>query len=251
MLLTLPVVAQTAAPKEVIANGGLVHALLAAPVVGEPFSAVQTHETKRTLADGTNITHKGHHSLARDAEGRSRVEVRLSNGQNGKPDEVLVFVIDPVAHILTTFVIGGPGQKVATVVKLPKTERKEAAPAKTSAEVSGRPKAVVTTEDLGSDIVQGQPVTVSRITTILPPGRSGNDAPITRTDEIWTSPDLKLVLKEQWVDPRTGERTVELDKLSRTPPDPALFRAPAGYQAKDAVETLKELQEKLSSSLQN
>ena len=250
-LLTLPVLAQTTAPKEVIANGGLLHALLAAPVVGEPFSAVQTHQTKQTLADGTNITHHGHHSLARDAEGRFRVEVRMANGQNGKPDTVMVFVMDPVAHTLTTFMTGGNGPRVATVAKVPKTERKEAAPAKTSVEVSDRPQPVVTMEDLGSDIVQGQPVTVLKVTTVIPPGRSGNDAPITKTHEIWTSPDLKLILKEQWEDPRSGERTIELDKLSRMEPDPALFRAPAGYQVKDALETLKEMQEKLNSSLQN
>jgi len=46
--------AQTAnnnAPREVIANGGLLHTLLAERVRGQPYSAVQVHKTKQTLAD--------------------------------------------------------------------------------------------------------------------------------------------------------------------------------------------------------
>ena len=77
-----------------------------------------------------------------------------------------------------------------------------------------------------------------------------NDAPITKTHEVWTSQDLKLVMKEQWNDPRMGERTQELANFSRAEPDPALFRVPAGYATKDLLQGLKELEEKLNA-LQN
>jgi hypothetical protein len=66
-----------------------------------------------------------------------------------------------------------------------------------------------------------------------------NDAPITKTREVWTSADLKLVMKEQWSDPRSGERTVELEEFSRAEPDPALFRAPQGYVVKDVAADLE------------
>jgi hypothetical protein len=36
---------------EVVATGGLMSSLMAAPVTGEPYSAMQTTETVRTLAD--------------------------------------------------------------------------------------------------------------------------------------------------------------------------------------------------------
>jgi len=243
--------AQGAGPLAVMANGGVLHSLMAAPVVGEPYSAVQTTHTKRTLADGTSITHSGHHSVARDAEGRVRVERRFSNAADGKPEVVMVFVTDPVAHTLTTFVTGGPGAKVASVRQIPKTESRPDAPVMHQVVDSTRPQSIVTTEDLGSDIVQGQSVTVSKVTTVLPIGRAGNDAPITRTREVWTSPDLKLVMKEQWEDPRSGEKTVELDNFSRAIPDPALFRAPAGYEVKSAIESLREMEQKLEQSGQN
>jgi hypothetical protein len=85
-----------------------------------------------------------------------------------------------------------------------------------------------------------------RTTTVVPAGRAGNDAPITKTHEVWTSQDLKLVMKQQTEDPRTGVTTVELEEFSRAEPDPALFRVPPGYAVKSVLQSLKELEEKLS-----
>jgi len=206
---------------------------------------------ERRLADGTRISRQGHHSVARDAEGRVRVERRMARGENGGPDVVMVFVVDPVAHTFATWVQGqNNGPKTAIIVKVPDKQSRpqpKAAPAQT-ATPTGRPPLVATTENLGTDTIDGLPVTVSRTTTIVPVGRAGNDAPITRTHEVWTSSDLKLVMKEQWDDPRSGELTVELDKFSRAEPDPALFRPPAGYVVKGLQESLKEMEEKLNDS---
>lgn len=236
------------APQQTIANGGLIHTLMAAPVTGQPYSAVQVHRTKQTLADGTNITHAGHHSVYRDSAGRVRVELRLPNPQKEQPDPVMVFVLDPVAHTMLTWSTGSKAAKAATLIRIPEQKQNAAktAPAQVKLGADSRPQPVVTTEDLGTDVLQGVPVSVTKTTTVVPAGRAGNDAPITKTQEIWTSQDLKLVMKEQWEDPRTGERTVELDRFSRAEPDPALFRAPAGYAVKDIRETLKELEEKLN-----
>jgi len=108
---------------EVVSNGSLIHTLVAAPVTGEPYSATQVHETSRTLADGTTIRHKGHHFVARDGEGRVRVEMRMEVAQNGGADTVMVFVSDPVAHTITTFMTGPKAQKVASVVKVPQGKK--------------------------------------------------------------------------------------------------------------------------------
>ena len=61
---------------------------------------------------------------------------------------------------------------------------------------------------------------------------------------------MGLVLKQVWNDPRSGERTVELKDLSRVAPDPSLFQPPAGYEVKDAGETLKELEQKLDANME-
>jgi hypothetical protein len=238
--------------QERLGTGGLISSLLAAPVVGQPYSAVQVHSTTQTLADGSTVSHRGHHLVARDAEGRVHVEVRLANGRNGGPDEVMVFVRDPVAHTLTTWVSGAEGRpKTASVFKMPAVQEQGAARVPLRSEnpsKDSRPQPIVTVADLGTQSIQGLEVSERRTTTIVPPGRSGNSAPITKTYEVWTSPDLQLVVKQQWSDPRSGERTVELENISRADPDPALFRAPPGYQVKDAVQSLKELEEKLSAT---
>ena len=56
------------------------------------------------------------------------------------------------------------------------------------------------------------------------------------------------MVKQEWNDPRSGKRTVELEKISRADPDPALFRVPSGYEVKNALQTLKELEDKLEAT---
>lgn len=236
------------ASHEVISNGSLLHTLLATPVIGEPYSAMQVHSTVRKLADGTTISHKGSHFVARDAEGRVRVELNLARGQNGEPNTVMVFVSDPTTHTVTTWLTGPKVPKVASVAKAPVQRTQQASAQPEAVGSSTRPRPVITTEDLGMQTIQGLPVTDVRTTTVVPVGRSGNDTPITKTREEWTSQDLKLVMKEQWEDPRSGERTIALESFSRAEPDPALFQPPAGYVVKTVAEGLKELEEKLNAA---
>jgi hypothetical protein len=174
--------------------------------------------------------------------------MRLANASNGQPETILVFVTDPVAHTITTWVTGPKANKVASVVKIPPEKSTTAKAAPTQIHQDNRPQPIITTEDLGTDSLQGLPVSVVKTTTIVPAGRSGNDAPITKTHEVWTSTDMKLVLKEQWEDPRTGERTVSLERLERADPDTALFHPPAGYTVKDVMQSLKDLEEKLNQT---
>lgn len=235
--------------KEVIATGGLISSLVAAPVIGQPYSAQQVHQTSQKLSDGTTVSKKGHHFVARDSQGRVHVELRMARGQNGEPDTVMVFVSDPVAHTITTWVSGPKIEnKTASVVKIPAERKQDAAVQPTATSASTRPQPVVTTEDLGTVMLEGLPVTDVKTTTIVPVGRAGNDAPITKTHEVWTSQELKLVMKQRSEDPRTGVTTVELEQFSRAEPDPGLFRAPKGYTVKNVAESLKELEEKLSAS---
>ncbi len=245
-------IAQSAATggekKEVLATGGVTSSLIAAPVIGQPYSAVVAHQQSQKLSDGTTVSKKGHHFVARDSQGRVRVEMRMAKGKNGEPDTVMVFVSDPVAHTITTWMSGPKIEnKTASVIKIP-AERKQEIAAQPRVMNDSRPQPVVTKEDLGTVMLQGLPVTDVRTTTIVPAGRSGNEAPITKTYEVWTSQDLKLVMKQQMEDPRTGVMIVELQDFSRAEPDPKLFRAPPGYTVKTALQSLKELEEKLSAA---
>ena len=235
-------------PKESISNGGVNHTIHADPVTGLPFSAEQVMKKGKTLADGVNITHFGHHFVARDSAGRVRVEQPC--GCDPAHEQLIeVYVVDPVARTMTKWRLGGNSPKIAYVSKLPEKEPREVASVRAPGAGSGRPQPIITTEELPVMMIDNLPMKVVKTTTIVPAGRSGNDAPITKVHELWTSEELKLTFMEQWEDPRVGVRTVGLANFSRAEPDSALFRPPAGYQLKDAKEAAKEQAQKLADSM--
>ena len=234
--------------QEKITNGGINHTINADPVMGQPFSAEQVEKEGRTLNDGVNISHFGHHFVARDSSGRVRVE-QPCGCDPAHEQKIEVYIVDPVAHTLTTWRVGGNSPKIATVVKLPEKKPDVAQPVRPQASNSGRPQPIISTEVLPVTYIDNLPMKVTKTTTIVPAGRSGNDAPITKVHEMWTSEDLKLTFMEQWEDPRTGVRTVALVNFKRADPDPALFRAPVDYQVKDAKEIVKEMADKLANSM--
>jgi hypothetical protein len=242
---TAPAVAQTANNHE-IAGTSMRSELHAKPVTGEPYMATKYQVIVKTLADGTTVTHHGEHTVARDSDGRVRVE----HPCGCTVPNTRVVVMDPVAGTMTIWETNGK-LKVASVIKLPQPRPQDDAavvPAAQQTHDSGRPQPVVTTEDLGEQVLDGLNVTGVRTTTVVPAGRSGNNAPITKTREVWTSEDMKLVLKEISNDPRTGTVTAGLRDISRAQPDPALFRPPAGYELKDMAQTMKEVADKLAEN---
>ena len=93
--------------------------------------------------------------------------------------------------------------------------------------------AQVSTEDLGSETMQGVTVTGTRTTRTIPVGQIGNDAPISIVTEVWMSPELKTVVYSKRSDPRMGVQTFQLTNITRGEPDPSLFTVPAGFSITD------------------
>jgi hypothetical protein len=88
----------------------------------------------------------------------------------------------------------------------------------------------LTTEDLGTQTLEGIVVTGVRTTRTIPPGQIGNEKPIIITTEVWTSPELKTIVSSKRVDPRIGEQTFKLTNIVRTEPDPSLFVIPPDFK---------------------
>jgi hypothetical protein len=107
---------------------------------------------------------------------------------------------------------------------------------KTIIDDNGSAKA--TTEDLGSQSMQGVTVTGTRTTRTIPKGQIGNDAPISIVTEVWTSPDLQTVVYSKRSDPRMGEQTFQLTNIARSEPDPSLFNVPAGFTVTDGPQPI-------------
>jgi hypothetical protein len=99
--------------------------------------------------------------------------------------------------------------------------------------VAGNDPSQVTTEDLGSQTMQGVPVTGTRTTRTIPAGQIGNDSAIKIVTEVWSSPDLKTVVYSKRSDPRMGEQTFQLTNIVRVEPDPSLFTVPADFTVSD------------------
>ena len=72
------------------------------------------------------------------------------------------------------------------------------------------------------------------ITHTIPAGAEGNDKPIVSTTQIWTSPDLQIVVKSVRNDPFFGQSTYQLSNIVTKEPEPSLFTVPAGYKVSTA-----------------
>ncbi len=112
-------------------------------------------------------------------------------------------------------------------------------PTATRHNVDGGTRPQTTTEDLGTQIIEGIPAKGTRNTTTWPVGSVGNDQPITTVSEHWISPDIKETILSKSDDPRYGEHTHKLVDISRSEPDASLFEPPPGYTVKDETGEFK------------
>jgi hypothetical protein len=243
-----------AGPVTAVAFGGIAGS--GGVVMGAPYSATITNESVQTLADGTHITSSSSGTTARDSQGRTRQDAPLPALGNLSATDAphLVFIQDPVAGASYTLNLtdktawkgpvpppgaGAPGTMVSTntvVVQsasgAPMPPPPPDAPAastiflqKRLAEADGD----VTTENLGSQVMEGVQVTGTRTTRTIEVGKIGNDRPITIVTEVWTSPDLKTIVLSKRNDPRMGEQTFKLTNIQRSEPDPSLFTVPSDF----------------------
>ena len=85
---------------------------------------------------------------------------------------------------------------------------------------------------LGTQIIEGVRVLGIRYTDY---GRWPSGAPIKRTEEIWTSPELhvKILSTDAFQTGPQIKNTEMRTHISRTEPDPVLFQVPPGYRVVD------------------
>jgi hypothetical protein len=227
-----------------------------------------TNETVQTLADGNRIVQSTSGTIARDSEGRTRQDMNLPAIGNLSASNAphLVFIHDPVAQ--TSYSLNLT-DKTAQKMPVPPPLLSQAPPPdaggdffymqsrRVEADSAQGPPAVpqipdmvtakvlmtdakgqVTTEDLGSQTMQGVYATGVRTTRTIPAGEIGNEQPIRIVTEVWTSPDLKTVVYSKRTDPRMGEQTFQLTNISRSEPDPSLFTVPSDFKVVDGLKPI-------------
>lgn len=240
-------------------------------VVGAPYSATITHESVQTLGDGNRLVEKSTGSTARDSQGRTRQDMPLPalGNLSAANSPRLVFIHDPVTQTSYTLNltektaqkmsalpppggVGTPGAPGATIAMrvveggAPPLPALDSMPTTIAAPGPGMffEKHVVTaeqnqgsTEDLGSQTMEGVVVNGVRTTHTIPAGQIGNERPITIVTEVWTSPELKTVVYSKRSDPRMGEQTFRLTNIVRGEPSTGLFTVPTDFKIVDGPQT--------------
>jgi hypothetical protein len=172
--------------------------LPASVVTGAPYSADQLQEYTPTSPGDlvpARITIVGHY--ARDSQGRTRTSLAM------KPAPYwLTEIFDPVAG--AAFLLDEDAKIAHRMPVQPAPESNQPAPPST-------------TESLGNRLIEGVLAEgARRVFRVL-------------TFETWTSPELKIEL----VSKSSNGYSSRLINLSRSEPDPALFRPPADYHVVD------------------
>ncbi|HEY6350673.1 MAG TPA: hypothetical protein VI636_14815 [Candidatus Angelobacter sp.] len=234
-------------------------------VKNAPYTASEVTETTQTLGDGNRIVKETTASVARDAEGRTRREenvVKIGSLQGTGPK--IVTISDPVAHTEYMFqpkesagtgsVVFNSGEgvgigmgasgslrtKVRTFnlakgdsthsVEFGATNERGTKTWITMEQKEAGGDADLKRESLGTQTIEGVTAEGTRDTRTIPAGAIGNEKPIMITSEIWTSPDLQVVVLSKRNDPRFGETVYKLTGITRGEPDPSLFQPPGNLK---------------------
>jgi hypothetical protein len=193
-----------------------VDGIFVTPVPGAPLTAVVEVESTQVLADGSALSKKSIANIARDSQGRIYNERRqlVSPSYTGHPPILSVHIFDPETR-LSIFV--NPATRIARQFTLSQPI----------------PRPPTNGEDLGSQVMENVLAHGIRVTRTVLAAASGTGKPVIVTDEYWYSDELHLNMLVKHDDPRTGQQTVSVTRLSRTEPDEAVFKVPAGFKIVD------------------
>jgi TonB family protein len=186
-----------------------------------PFQAKRVGRSVQKLADGSTVAEDIVGRIARDSDGR----VRVDEQQGDQP--LVTEVLDPVTNTSlrwssssTTATQSTPFSRQPWHVTFPS----QTLSASIESNTEEREPDKITKENLGTKTVKGLVTSGTRTTTVVSAGK------IVR--EVWFSEDLQVAVLDSFTDPKGSERTIEIQEVSRSEPDPTLFQAPQGYTVK-------------------
>ncbi len=206
-------------------------------VQGAPYSAQAVTTFTQTLADGDHIQRTTTASIARDSQGRTRVDRSLAavgslSGAGGHDRAIVIH--DPVAGMSYAL---DPASHTARSTPIPAARTGSAEAHAFERTRPERALASAKTEDLGTQVIQGVNAQGKRVTRAIPAGKEGNEKEIDIVTETWYSPDLQMVVMSKTSDPRFGDSVYQLNSITRAEPDPALFAVPSDYTVKEGRPT--------------
>lgn len=221
-----------------------------------PFSADAVTEFVQVLADGNRIERRFSSAIARDSQGRTRREQEvallgpLAALQSEPPS--LVTITDPVtgmnytldARLKIAHRSDVGTKKIVELTKVATMKLEKATLIDRQTLLGTTPKPVgkastsqlsggvsgISTEQLGTQQIEGVAAEGTRTTMTIPPGEIGNIGPIEVVTERWFSKELQEAVLITRRDPRSGDTTYRLTNIVRREPPPDLFMVPSDYK---------------------
>jgi hypothetical protein len=198
-----------------------------------PYSGKETTVTVRMLTDGTTAKQTSVQLLWRDAEGRTRREL-IQHTISGAEYRSIV-VTDPVAEVYVKWEIGNPNaRRVVSIWPItPALRATTPAPSSSPGDAATVSRPDFQKETLTPQYINGVYAEGTRTTRTVRLEEDNGGRLIKVTNELWISPDLKIIVRHVMDDPRSGISTTDVTDVVRGDPDPALFQAPEGYAVVD------------------
>jgi hypothetical protein len=196
-------------------------------VTGAPYSAQSVTLFTQTLANGDHVQRTNTASVARDSQGRMRMDRSIGTvgalaASGGQARAIVIHdVVAGMSYALD------PASRTARSMPIPAVRGGHDGAHENAREA--RIQASEKTEELGTQVIQGVSAQGKRVTRVIPAGQEGNEKEIDIVRETWYSPDLQVVVMSKTSDPRFGVSTYQLNSISRVEPDPALFAVPSDY----------------------
>jgi|SRR5580658_492217 hypothetical protein len=198
------------------------------PLPAQPFSGRSTTEWTRTLQDGSVVTTHLFAMVARDSQGRIYREGRnfVPVNSDQEPRRYRFKIFDPITHTLTICLVATRSCDVTNYFA-----QTAFTPMRVGPFDNG--KRTLARENIGNDVIDGINVVGTLETLTISAGVIGNSQALSITREFWYSPELQVNLAITRNDPREGTQVVRVHEVSRSEPDPNLFRVPEGYTVHD------------------
>lgn len=198
---------------------------------GAPYSGRATTVKEEVLTDGTRITETFVELLWRDAEGRTRREL-IRHADSGAEYRSII-ITDPVGgKYLKWNDNEEAASRVVSIWPVAPNQRVTAPPSPVNqGKVETRPdfrNEILTPQEINGVYAVGS----HWVRSIRLEGEISNRV-IEVTNELWISPELRIIMRHIHDDPRTGKEDTEVTEVVRGDPDPALFQAPEGYAVVD------------------
>lgn len=213
-----------------LAGAQAARGIFVTPIAGAPFSGTVMVQRTVVQPDGTQLHMWSERQIARDNTGRIYSEFRpLESAANSVPPPLLrALIYDPQSRMSLTLFPQTHSYRMMILNHPPRVDTIEDFASPSS---QAKPPSQFThTIDLGDKVISGMRAHGVRVSEILPPEESGTGSELIASDEYWYSDSLRINLRVDHTDPRTGTVSFSLTGINHTDPDEKLFGIPADYK---------------------